>query len=130
MSGSSKQDPLVKGNPFAAAWDERARLWLVRSANVRTPDRTYRVSADGGDCDCDAPGPCWHRQIIPLADQVASVQASARSYYAGWRLADLRAEDARLHALLVERDTWFERAQLSVVGDEILDRLLGAEQAA
>jgi hypothetical protein len=125
-----KQDESIKNNPFEVSWDEGERAWLVRSASEA--GRFYVVERDGRHCGCDAPGMCWHRQIVPLADEIASVQASARSYYAGWRLADLVAEDARLRAIWAraEGPAWFERAQWSVVGDEVLDRLLGAEVAA
>jgi hypothetical protein len=129
MSGSSKQDPRVKGNPFAATWDERLRHWTVQSASGKG---RYIVDPDQGRCTCESPHRCWHLGIIPLADQIASVQAAARSHYAGWRLADLQAEDAGLRAVVATaeagtgRRAWFELAQLSVVGDEILDRLASA----
>ncbi len=127
---ATKQDPLIKGNPFSATWDDDERAWRVQSASEA--GRFYVVERDGRHCGCEAPGVCWHRAIVPLADELASVQAAARSYYAGWRLADLRAEDARLRAIVAGADgpAWFERAQWSVVGDEVLDRLLGAEVAA
>lgn len=136
MSGSSKQDPLIKGNPFMAAWDEQRRRWLVQSASG---ERRYAVNPTDGRCSCGSSYTCWHLGIIPLAEEIDHSQAAARSYYASWRLADLRAEDARLRAIVTSaagdavpaaRRAWFERAQLSVVGDEILDRLVGAEVAA
>lgn len=122
----SRQDPDVKNNPFSAQWDEQRHAWLVQSASGKGH---YEVDPETRRCSCEAPVACWHAFIVPLADELASVQASARSYYAGWRLADLRAEDARLRAIVDTADgpAWFDRAQYAVVGEAILDRLIADE---
>lgn len=138
MSGSSWQDPAVKGNPYAAGFisaTDEADNYRVRSAKTRLPKRFYRVSLhrDGTEfdtCNCDAPVRCWHIDAARLRQMIDSQVASAEFLYRDASLAELQAEDARLRAELAEADNWLVRSQLGVVGDQVLDRLIGAEVAA
>ncbi len=125
---SPRQDPTIKGDPYAATWDAEAVCWRVRSASA--PTGSYAVDLERRACSCRATVPCWHLEAAAAMEGLVRQAANCRRMYRGFTLAELQAEDARLRALLAAFDDRLVRAQLGVVGDHILDRLALDDAAA
>lgn len=132
-TSTAKQDPDIKGNPYAASFlrphGERDE-YLVLSASG--PDiyvtSIHRDDPELDRCSCPATKPCWHIDAARLRQQIARAEASALDLYRDWALPRLAVEDARLRVLLAEADSWLVRAQLGVV-EAVIGERLGGEMA-
>jgi len=135
-----KQNPEIKGNPYAATYthEEFGReatydVYRVLSASGGRPYETeVATSPDNPDydrCSCKASGTCWHRSAARLRRLIDRQTRGSECFYATWGIAELIDEGARLNTVLAEADSWLVRAQLGVVGDAILDRLNRREAA-
>lgn len=110
-----KQNALIRNNPWLVEMlgDNKAR---VPSASG---DRTYLVDLAANYCNCEAHGSCWHLDTAELRARLDVTVANCLNRYSKMRLAELRAEDKRLRAVLAEHDSISVRTQYGVCGDMI-----------
>lgn len=128
------QDPAIRGNPYAALFlraHGESDDYLVQSASSEDAYLTslHRDDPDRDRCSCPARGHCHHIDSARLMRQIERVTANAETYYRGWGLLALQAEEQRMMQELRDADSWLLRSQIGVIGDAILARLTESEAA-